>query len=64
MDPIKSIKLRWLQGALHDITYECRARNFPGSRRKRGNRRLTRIDATRVFESVLISRVSIVRGSI
>ena len=22
MDPIKNIKLRWLQGALHDITYE------------------------------------------
>jgi Molecular chaperone (small heat shock protein) len=63
MDPIKSVKLRWLQGALHDITTNCRARNFPSLRRRRGNRRSTRIDATRAFESVLISRESIVRGS-
>src|SRR5207247_8316338 len=28
MDPIKSIKLRWLQGALHDITYELSRSQF------------------------------------
>ncbi len=28
MDPIKSIKLRWLQGALHDITYELSRPQF------------------------------------
>src|SRR5215472_17805948 len=38
----------------------CRARNFPGSRRRRGNRRSTHIDATRAFESVSIWRESIV----
>src|SRR4029077_6256794 len=42
----------------------CRARNFPGLRRRRGNRRSTPIDATRAFESVLTSRESIVRRSI
>ena len=29
MDPIKNIKLRWLQGALHDITYELSRSQFP-----------------------------------
>ena len=28
MDPIKTIKLRWLQGALHDITYELSRSQF------------------------------------
>ena len=28
MDPIKSIKLRWLQDALHDITYELSRSQF------------------------------------
>ena len=28
MDPIKSIKLRWLQGALHDISYELSRSHF------------------------------------
>jgi len=28
MDPIKSIKLRWLQGALHDISYELSRSQF------------------------------------
>src|SRR5213076_3190749 len=28
MDPIKSIKLRWLQGALHDVTYELSRSQF------------------------------------
>lgn len=28
MDPIKNIKLRWLQGALHDITYELSRSQF------------------------------------
>jgi HSP20 family protein len=28
MDPIKSIKLRWLQGALHDITQELSRSQF------------------------------------
>src|SRR5204862_7750683 len=28
MDPIKSIKLRWLQNALHDITYELSRSQF------------------------------------
>lgn len=29
MDPIKNIKLRWLHGALHDITYELSRSQFP-----------------------------------
>ncbi len=29
MDPIKNIKLRWLQGALHDITHELSRSQFP-----------------------------------
>lgn len=28
MDPIKNIKLRWLQGALHDLTYELSRSQF------------------------------------
>jgi HSP20 family protein len=28
MDPIGSIKLRWLQGALHDVTYELARSQF------------------------------------
>jgi HSP20 family protein len=28
MDPIKNIKLRWLHGALHDITYELSRSQF------------------------------------
>jgi HSP20 family protein len=28
MDPIGSIKLRWLQGALHDVTYELARSRF------------------------------------
>jgi HSP20 family protein len=28
MDPIKSIRLRWLQGALHDITYDLSRSQF------------------------------------
>jgi HSP20 family protein len=28
MEPIKSIKLRWLQGALHDISYELSRSHF------------------------------------
>src|SRR5215467_2183290 len=28
MDPIKSIRLRWLQGALHDISYELSRSQF------------------------------------
>jgi HSP20 family protein len=28
MDPIKSMKLRWLQGALHDISYELSRSHF------------------------------------
>jgi HSP20 family protein len=28
MDPIKNIKLRWLHGALHDISYELSRSNF------------------------------------
>ena len=28
MDPIKTIKLRWLQGALHDITHELSRSQF------------------------------------
>ena len=28
MDPIKNIRLRWLQGALHDITYELSRSQF------------------------------------
>lgn len=28
MDPIRSIKLRWLQGALHDVTYELTRSHF------------------------------------
>jgi HSP20 family protein len=28
MEPIKSIKLRWLQGALHDVTYELSRSRF------------------------------------
>jgi HSP20 family protein len=28
MDPIKNIKLRWLHGALHDITYELSRSRF------------------------------------
>jgi HSP20 family protein len=28
MDPIRSIKLRWLHGALHDVTYELSRSQF------------------------------------
>lgn len=28
MDPMKNIKLRWLQGALHDVTYELSHSQF------------------------------------
>ena len=28
MDPIDSIKLRWLHGALHDVTYELARSRF------------------------------------
>ncbi len=28
MDPIKNVKLRWLHGALHDISYELSRSNF------------------------------------
>ena len=28
MDPIKNIKLRWLRGALHDVTYELSRSQF------------------------------------
>jgi HSP20 family protein len=28
MDPIKNIKLRWLHGALHDVTYELSRSQF------------------------------------
>ena len=28
MDPIRSIKLRWLHGALHDVTYELTRSQF------------------------------------
>src|SRR5215470_7680594 len=28
MDPIKNMKLRWLQGALHDVTYELSRSQF------------------------------------
>ena len=28
MDPIKNLKLRWLHGALHDITYELSRSKF------------------------------------
>jgi HSP20 family protein len=29
MDPIKNIRLRWLRGALHDVTYELSRSQFP-----------------------------------
>ena len=61
MDPIKSIKLRWLQDALHDITYELSRSQFSRFAPQAWQPAINAYRCDTCIESVLISRESIVR---